>query len=324
MHLIGNKSSQACRFKRYTYSGTLQHPKYVVEQLNILALSHLHFKEYEQSESNLKKALKIAEFHTSPESKKPWNTNLLVYTLSSLAKLEESRDNKSEALPFLVRMNEITTKAFEEKKTPLNAVTQSLRRLGALQYNLGNQEEAKSEFNKIIELEREEKKIVTSEAFTLNSASALYYLGRIEFDNKNFESAQTLLEKSWEIFRTLTGPLTADVYNVLLELGKVYLAVGNYSRARTVIEGAGQGFESFVYDEPKTLEAQQIWQEIAQHLGVKAVRSLSCTPNRDGFSEYPKGESPKEEKDRRHSKAHEKRMLADWKKSHGIAKYEDE
>jgi hypothetical protein len=57
-----------------------------VEQLNVLALSHLYNKEFDRSESNLKKALKISTYHTT-QTDNAWTPSLLVWTLNSLAKV---------------------------------------------------------------------------------------------------------------------------------------------------------------------------------------------------------------------------------------------
>jgi hypothetical protein len=81
-------SQRICKFepfKRYSYEGQLQHPRYVVEQLNILALGHIYDKDFDRSESNLKKALKISTYHTN-EGEHAWTPTLLVWTLNSLAK----------------------------------------------------------------------------------------------------------------------------------------------------------------------------------------------------------------------------------------------
>lgn len=80
------KSLQIRPFQRYTYNGTLQHPRFVVEQLNILAVSSIHAKEFEKSESILKKALKICEYHTNV-AENPWKPSLLVWTLHSFAQV---------------------------------------------------------------------------------------------------------------------------------------------------------------------------------------------------------------------------------------------
>jgi tetratricopeptide (TPR) repeat protein len=314
-----NISFQSC-FQR-SYSGTLQHPRYVVEQLNILALSHMYNKEYEQSESNLKKSLKICEFHTNVADNS-WSSNMIVWTLNSLAQLEQSRNNTAEALKFIVQINEITTQAYEKNLTPLNAVISGLCRLGEVQFALGNYDAAEKEFNRIIDLDKKSDNCIT-EKISKASAYSLLYLGKIELEKENFEKARLLLERSWELYRHIVGILNVHIFTVLAELGKAYKGVGDFARARTLLEYAGQGFETFLHDQEKTESITEVWKEVVSHLpGVKGVRSMGPFSGRNGIELYPLGESPEEDKKRKEKYTYKKELLTKWKKAHNIKKFE--
>jgi len=309
-------------FQRYSYNGTLQHPRYVVEQLNVLALSHMYKKDYAQSESILKKALKICEYHTINQTQNPWTPNLIVWTLNSLAKLEQSKKNLNEALKYIVRLNELNMDAFEKGLIPHNALVAGLCRLGEIHFDLENHVQAEKEFNKIIELDKKSANCVR-EKCCKTSALALLYIGKIELAKKNFEKARVLLERSWDLYRDLVGILNVHIYKVLFELAKAYQGIGDFARARTLLEYAGQGFESFLYDQEKVENVAQVWKEVISHLpGVTAPRSVGPFSGRHGINLYPAGESPEEDKKKKQQSAYKKKLISQWKKSHNIKKYE--
>lgn len=308
-------------FKRYTYEGTLQHPRYVVEQLNILALNHIYKNEFDLSEVNLKKALKISTYHTN-QVDGAWTPTLLVWTLNSLAKLEQAKQNLAEALNYVVQAHEATQHAYEAKVLPVNAVIATAARLGEIHYDLGNLDEAGAVFANVIALEKSREKR-EQEVCSPNTAHALLYLGKIALARQNFAEAKELLEKSWAIYRDVAGILNVQVFTVLSELGKAYAGVGDHARARTLLEYAGQGFEFFLYDEKRAESVHETWKEVISHLpGVEAPRPHGPHSHRNGIDIYPVGESPEEELRRKQKAADKKQLLARWKKQHGIAKYE--
>jgi len=316
-HCLISNSSHSKRF----YTGTLVYPRYIVEQLNILGVSHMHRKEFEQSNSALIKALTICEYHTFSQKEKPWSLNLIVRTLSSLCQLSQSQQNNVDSLKYAIQINEINLKAYENKTIPHQSYLSGLCILAVLQFDLGNFDAAEKEFLRVIEIDKTANNR-WKENISKPTAQSLYYLGKIERDRNNLERARLLLEYSWEIYREVVGIMNIHIYNVVLELAKVYQSTGDHFKARNLLEFCGQGFESFVYDEKKAAETAALWGESAEVLGLKNVRTVGPQSKRHGLNLYPRGESPEEKQAKRENQRLKKKHLNVWKKSHSISKFE--
>jgi len=261
----------------------LRYPRFVVQNLNNYAYSALSSKDYAKAESLLNKSLKICKMYTDPvllfnyaEGEAPnakefdwWESNYISSTLAALAEVATSQKRYSDALQYLEQIHTMNVKlnTVKGELQPHYSVMDLMVRIGEMHYLLGDRANATKVFNEVIELDKKYMGAIVGKS-RVSTGIAYRFKGKMELEEGNLKEASRLLALSLQIHSTVLGTHNYKTLHALADMGRAHFALGEYEKARVVIEEAGTYFQH-ANDQEMTAELAALHKEIFTHLPGK-------------------------------------------------------
>jgi len=250
------------KFSYVNYSQTVKtNPRWIINNLNTLAYSHLNRKEHDKAEKLLTKSLQICMEYTPPKyylsqrelevyieepTPRSLTCNYILWTLYTLAEIYITQNRSQPALDNLSKIILISSRVF---KSNSHEHMDYMNRVGHLYYRLKDFDSAKILFTNVLSVIQRDFPAVYK-TYVRHSASANLGLGLIELDQSNIDKAVSLLELSWKQHRIHKGVTNIDTLRTITALAQAYTHQGNYETARTLVEYAGSLYTQSEITEP--------------------------------------------------------------------------
>jgi len=243
-----------CSFVQVRHYRQVSHnPRFIVHQLNQLAISLSGSKEYDKACKLLVKAVDICKTYTIPSAWSDQTSEVtpnnqgrvmdpkyLLMCLSSLATAQLEGGNKADARKTFTELVYVTRRAFTEEKTMIRQVV-SLSKAARFYLEEGELEKASDIANEILRIDKIEVPY-GAEKIRLSTGFAMYILGSIEYKQGNFEKALEWLNKSWEVYRNLLDSYDVRALEIAEAVAMTHFGLKNFERARLMIEAVGSGY----------------------------------------------------------------------------------
>jgi len=266
----------------------------MVNQLNQIAYGHVAKKEYDKALLVLTKSLDLCQTYTPSQhflseeelegmvveaKKRPLPAKYMIWTLVALSGVYQSQSNVMEAKSCFEKALLIGGRIYKETDAPKLDL---MLKAGEFYYKKGDTQVAKELFLSVLQLNKKALGSV-GRNLAIHAPIANYFLGLMELNAENYVKALALLEDSWSQHRTVIGAKDIRTIRVIAALGKTYAALGDYTKARELVEFAGSIFttKQMVADVEPLVELHK---EIISHIpGAKGVFKITPTPTRHGL-----------------------------------------
>jgi tetratricopeptide (TPR) repeat protein len=269
-------------------------PRWMIQQLNSLAGSHMNDKEYDKAELLLNKSLQICMRYTPQkyylpkedadvqlEVKEPRELDgkYLIWTLGILVEIFIKLNKPQLALENMSKIILISTRIYLMNSTHH---LENLCNVADFYYRLRDFDSARALYLNVLSSIKKDYPAV-HKTFIHHSARANLGLGRIELDQSNFEKAVNFLELSWKQHRLHKGTNSKETLKVLPPLARAYTQLGNYEKARTLVEFVGSFYTEFNYDDESIPELIELHKQILPHTKNPEVPPGRPHATRDGL-----------------------------------------